>query len=213
MIAAANGPAASTMSRTNRSTPGQVGREAVRQPGRVRVEAEAQDAADRRRSAPPAARGRSPSLRRGGRAAARSGALDTGVGVGSPGAGRPGRTSPGRDSPSRPDTSVRAMTSSTVQSGAAPSSRTSLRSTIWPRMWRNAIASPTGDQTGAHDAPSLVRRSSSRPLAASRMTTSLPKLLCLVAAMYSAVGRARRLEVARAGQRRRPSSWRRPSGR
>src|SRR5204862_8243652 len=108
-------------------------------------------------------------------------ALAGGAGDGA-GSWSAGTNQAGRDSPSRPDTSVRAMTSLTVQFGAAPVSRTRSRSTICPLMWRNAIESPSGDQTGAHDDPSLVRRRISRPFDASRMTRSLPKLLVLVAA-------------------------------
>jgi hypothetical protein len=66
-----------------------------------------------------------------------------------------------------------------------------LRSTISPSMWRNAIASPAGDQTGAHERPSSVIRSSSRPWAASRMTTSLPNAVVLVATMYVPSGENR----------------------
>jgi hypothetical protein len=65
-----------------------------------------------------------------------------------------------------------------------PSRTAILRSTIWPSMWKNAIASPFGDQVGAHEAPSVVRRRSSRPRTASRMTTSDPNALIRVAAMY-----------------------------
>ena len=212
MTAAAYGPAASTMRSANRSTPATSAEKPARQGGRVGVEAEAQDASRRRPSAPRAARGRSRS--RGGRAArARRPAL-TRRGRGRRrqliGAGRTSRAATRRRA--RTPRSGRSM-SLTVQSGRCPSSRTSSRSTIWPWMWRNAIASPTGDQTGAQDAPSLVSRRSSRPLDASRMTTSLPKLLVLVAAMYRPSGENDGLEVARPGQRRDALPWPRPSGR
>ena len=96
----------------------------------------------------------------------------------------------GRDEPARPRLAVEArhlgqrddVLDRPVRGGRR-SSRTRSRSTIWPWMCRNAIESPSGDQTGAHDAPSSVRRSSSRPFEASRITRSLPKLLVFVAAM------------------------------
>ena len=70
------------------------------------------------RSGSPAARGRSRSRAR--RAPGRSGRrVGTGVGVGA-GSWSGGTYQPGRDAPSSPDTSVRSMTSLTVQSGAAP---------------------------------------------------------------------------------------------
>ena len=58
---------------------------------------------------------------------------------------------PGRDAPSRPDTSVRALVSVTVQSGALPPSDGHPQVHDLPSIWRNAIASPLGDHTGAHD--------------------------------------------------------------
>jgi hypothetical protein len=56
-----------------------------------------------------------------------------------------------------------------------------IRSVIIPSRRRNAIASPFGDQTGENECLSFVSRSSSAPLWASRMTTSVPKLSVLVA--------------------------------
>ena len=50
------------------------------------------------------------------------------------------------------------------------------------------MASPAGDQEGAHDVSSLVTRSSSLPLPASRMTTSVPSAFVRVAAMYRPSG-------------------------
>ena len=116
---------------------GEVAREArrqrVRDPGRGRGTGRCR----RPPSAPRAARG-SGSSRRRRRA---DGALDgAALGAGSvrardrlgAGSWSAGTNQSGRDSPSSPDTSVRAVTSLTVQFGAAPSSRASLRSTIWP---------------------------------------------------------------------------------
>ena len=114
MTAAAYGPAASRSSLANRSTPA-TSAEKPRAARRVGVEAEAQDAADGRASAPPAARGRP--LRHCG--AADADALAVGAASASArGSWSAGTNQPGCDSPSRPVTSVRSRTSLTVQSGA-----------------------------------------------------------------------------------------------
>ena len=90
----------------------------------------------------------------------------------------------GRDTPSSPALSVRPTVSFTVHAGPPPSSWAIWRSTTWPATRRYAIWSPAGDHAGAQLRPSLVTRSSSAPLAASRMTTSVPIALVRVAAMY-----------------------------
>ena len=51
-------------------------------------------------------------------------------------------------------------------------------------MWRYATESPAGDQTGAHEWPSLVTRSTSAPVFAFRITTSVPNEVVLVAAIH-----------------------------
>ena len=51
-------------------------------------------------------------------------------------------------------------------SGPLPSSWASRRSTIWPAMWRKAIASPAGDHVGAQLTPSSVSRSELRAVRA-----------------------------------------------
>ena len=56
-------------------------------------------------------------------------ALEAALGGAAAGSWLAGTNQPGRDSPSRPETSVRAMTSLTVQSGARPPRRRSWRST------------------------------------------------------------------------------------
>ena len=63
----------------------------------------------------------------------------------------------GREAGSRPETSVRFVISPTVQSGPAPSSLASRRSTVWPSSVRNAMASPAGDQTGARELGDVAR--------------------------------------------------------
>jgi hypothetical protein len=46
-----------------------------------------------------------------------------------------------------------------------------------------AMASPLGDQTGAHDFSSLVSRKTSVPVFPSRIAMSVPRLLVLVTAI------------------------------
>jgi hypothetical protein len=88
----------------------------------------------------------------------------------------------GREAASRPDTCVSATVSPTVHAGPGPVSWTIRRSTIPLSMWRKAIASPRGDQTGAQDRLSSLSRASSDPFEASRITTSVPSPSVFVAA-------------------------------
>ena len=70
----------------------------------------------------------------------------------------------------------------TVQWPLDASMLTKRRSTLVPDRWRNAIASPAGDQTGENEWLSSVTRRTSVP-AASRIAMSVPKASVLVAAM------------------------------
>ena len=183
LIAAATGAAASTSRRANRSTPRRSGENpsgraagSGSRPTHRTLPTDADRAASRSRYVIVMG----PAPRRLPRSGSRSGRASA---VASPAARPAGCTRPVATRRRGPDTWVRSIVSVTVQSGPDPPSLASLRSTIWPSMWRNAMASPAGDQTGAHDPPSVVTRSSSRPWAASRITTSLPKLLVRVAAM------------------------------
>src|SRR6185295_10862519 len=90
---------------------------------------------------------------------------------------------PGRDGASRPAEIVRAMGWPTVQLGAVPDRGMSHRSTTPWSSLKYATESMSGDQTGLKDSSSLVSFSSSVPFLASRMTTSVPKLVVFVAAM------------------------------
>src|SRR5262249_49856305 len=94
-----------------------------------------------------------------------------------------GMNQSGRDAASRPDTSVRSIVSGIVQFGPVPSSLAHLRSAVCPTRGREGIPAPPGDPDGAHDAPSSVTRMSSLPLLAFRITTSVPSVVVLVAAM------------------------------
>lgn len=88
----------------------------------------------------------------------------------------------GRESASSPAESVSGSGSPAVQSGPVPVSGTRYRSTTPNATRKNATASPFGDHTGLNEFSSWVTRSSSAPVFASRMTTSVPKVLVLVAA-------------------------------
>ena len=57
-----------------------------------------------------------------------------------------------------------------------------------PSMCMYAIESPFGDQTGAQDRPSLVRRRISLPFLPSRIATSVPSELVLVTAIQRPSG-------------------------
>ena len=83
---------------------------------------------------------------------------------------------------------VRSTVLLTVQLGADPSSWARRRSTTCPETWRYTIWSPAGDQAGPQLSPSSVTLTSSEPVDASRMTTSVPNWLVLVAAMYRPSG-------------------------
>ena len=94
-----------------------------------------------------------------------------------------------RDEPVRGATRCRGRrevrsTGSPGQVQAAAGQRDQAQSTTWPETCRNATWSPAGDHAGAQLSPSLVRRRTSAPVVALRMTTSVPKALVLVAAMY-----------------------------
>ena len=149
LTAAAYGAAASTMSRANASMPAEVAAEPGRQAGGVRVEAEAQDGADGGATARRVVRGSRPSRGAGRRRRPRPARSATGRGA----------AAVGRDEPVRPRRAVQArdrgqaFVSPTVQFGALPSSLAIWRSTIWPSMWKNAIAvagrRPDGRPRGA----------------------------------------------------------------
>ena len=102
------------------------------------------------------------------------------------------------DPPSRPLYWVTSGICSAVQVGPSPLRPIILRSTIRPSMCMYTIESPFGDQTGAHDRPSFVRRRTSLPFRASRIATSVPSVLVFVTAIVAPVGRPGRLHVARA---------------
>ena len=83
---------------------------------------------------------------------------------------------------------VRSSVSLTVQLGAVPSSWAMRRSMTWPATCRYATWSPRGDHVGAQLLPSSVSRASSAPLAALRITMSVPYAEVFVAAMYRPSG-------------------------
>ena len=56
-----------------------------------------------------------------------------------------------------------------------------------PSRWRNATASPAGDQTGEKEWASSVTRRTSLP-AASRIATSVPNASVFVAAIHAPSG-------------------------
>ena len=93
------------------------------------------------------------------------------------------------------------MTSLTVQFGASPSSRISLRSTIWPWMWRNAIASPIGDQTGRPRCPVVGQALELPAVGGIEDHEVVPEAAGLGRDDVAAIRRERRFEVARPGQR------------
>src|SRR6185503_5564122 len=107
-----------------------------------------------------------------------------GVGVGSAGSWSAGMNHCGRDGASRPAEIVSATGSPAVQVGAVPESGIIQRSTTPCSSLKKATASMSGDQTGLNDSSSVVSLSSSAPFLASRITTSVPKLVVLVAATY-----------------------------
>ncbi len=92
------------------------------------------------------------------------------------------------DPPSRPLYWVTSGIWAVFQVGPSPLSPIILRSTMRPSMFMYTIESPFGDQTGAHERPSLVRRRTSVPLFASRIATSVPSELVLVTAIQRPSG-------------------------
>ena len=121
---------------------------------------------------------------------------------------------PGRDSPSRPDTSVREMTSLTVQSGSGPVEPDELEvdDLALDVQERDRVAErrPDGSPRCAVIGQALAARGRST---ASRMTRSLPKRAGLGRGDVEAVRGEGGLEVARTGQRASPCPWRHPSAR
>ena len=93
-----------------------------------------------------------------------------GTGVGSSEAGM---NQAGREVPSSRLDSVRAMIWAVAYGVPGPRTARS-RSMPAPCACRNATAVPSGDQVGAKDPPSLVRRATSAPVEALRRTTSRP---------------------------------------
>ena len=110
------------------------------------------------------------------------------LGGGVAGSWSAGMNQSGPESASRPETSVSGIVSSIVHAPGRPPSFARWRSTVWPSMWRNAMPSPAGDQTGDQDASSSVTRMSSWPEPPSRMTTFVPRDVVNVAAMYRPSG-------------------------
>ena len=104
--------------------------------------------------------------------------------------GAPRRARPGRgrrqvgrrDEPARARRPVEAATpwSGRVVFGDGPAARSrhragaSFRSTIWPARWRNAIASPAGDQTGENEWRVVGDAEDLLAPVSSRITTSVP---------------------------------------
>ena len=184
MTAAAYGSDASTSSRANRSTPASVGGKPAGQRRRIRIDADAQDRAGRGRPG-----GEPLEVRRGHERGGRRGGGRSARGRVGAGSWSSGRTSPGARRRRGRRCSSGPIGSLAVHAGAE-----SLE-LDHPQVHDLARHVEVGDlvagratTSGAQLSPSSVSRSSSAPLAASRITTSVPNALVLVAARYRPSG-------------------------